>query len=95
MDETLAKALKSCAWLRCKSAGKCTFGTRRAQINQVRGGQQSRSARTGLVAVPPGRARNSYRARPSGSERMRCAARKPRITAPGREKLQQGAEQQG
>ena len=31
----------------------------------------------------------------SGSERMRCAARKPRITAPGREKLQQGAEQQG
>jgi hypothetical protein len=31
----------------------------------------------------------------SGSERIRCAARKPRITAPGREKLQQGAEQQG
>ena len=35
------------------------------------------------------------RAGASGSERMRCAARKPRITAPGREKLQQGAEQQG
>jgi hypothetical protein len=34
------------------------------------------------------------RAGASGSERMRCAARKPRITAPGREKLQ-GAEQQG
>ena len=35
------------------------------------------------------------RAGASVSERMRCAARKPRITAPGREKLQQGAEQQG
>jgi hypothetical protein len=33
------------------------------------------------------------RAGASGSER--CAARKPPITAPGREKLQQGAEQQG
>ena len=38
---------------------------------------------------------NFARAVPSGSERIRCAARKPRITAPGREKLQQGAEQQG
>jgi hypothetical protein len=35
------------------------------------------------------------RAGASASERIRCAARKPRITTPGREKLQQGAEQQG
>src|SRR6266516_3409241 len=40
---------------------------------------------------PPGRFCSCQRS----AERMRCAARKPRITTPGREKLQQGAEQQG